>query len=129
MTKDVVPSPPKPMNSRHQIIDSPISRDREVLPPAPPRKKSKRSDANKGIQIAENPRSPARDDVSFSELSCISLLSSFYSNLLVTVILFVFFSQVFSRCWPWPPALSGFETRPLNSRVKTFTFSSTSFFS
>jgi hypothetical protein len=110
-------------------VDSQILKNPEENPLAPPKKKSKKSDANKGIQIAENPRSPARDDVSFSELSCILLLSSFYSNLLVTVILFVFFSQVFSRCWPWPPALSGFETRPLNSRVKTFTFSSTSFFS
>jgi hypothetical protein len=50
-------------------MDLPQSKDHEVSPQAPPKKKSKKSDANKGILIAENPHSPARDNVTFA-LTC-----------------------------------------------------------
>ena len=54
----------KPMSPREQTVDSSIPKDPAAGPEAPPKKKSKKGDANKGIKIAENPTVPSADDVS-----------------------------------------------------------------
>ncbi len=57
-------TPMKPMSPREQTADSSIPKDPVASPEAPPKKKSKKGDANKGIKIAENPMVPSADDVS-----------------------------------------------------------------
>ena len=57
-------TPMKPMSPREQTADSSILKDPATGPEAPPKKKSKKGNANKGIKIAENPTVPSADDVS-----------------------------------------------------------------
>ena len=59
----------KPMSPREKNTDSAIPKDPVAGPEAPPKKKSKKGDANKGIKIAENPAVPSMEDVS-SFLTC-----------------------------------------------------------
>ncbi|KAM0825260.1 hypothetical protein ACQ4PT_069675 [Festuca glaucescens] len=61
-------TPMKPMNPREQTADSAIPKDPAAGPEPPPKKKSKKSDSNKGIKIAENPTVPAVDDPIMREM-------------------------------------------------------------
>ncbi|KAM0904346.1 hypothetical protein ACQ4PT_018060 [Festuca glaucescens] len=61
-------TPMKPMSSREQTADSTIPKDPAAGPKAPPKKKSKKGDANKGIKIAKNPTVPSMDDPIMREM-------------------------------------------------------------
>jgi hypothetical protein len=54
----------KVTNLQEHVAESPKPQKPTESPQAPLKKKAKRSDANKGILISENPPMPSMDDVS-----------------------------------------------------------------
>jgi hypothetical protein len=75
-----ISSPTKPMSPLEKTLASLISKGATIRIHAPPNKRTKKHDANKGINIYENPSDPPKDDVRSSSIS-FSLI--FHSTILL----------------------------------------------
>jgi hypothetical protein len=75
-----ITSPTKPMSLREQTLTLLILKGATVGIHAPPPKRTKKDDANNGINISENPSAPPKDDVRSSSIS-FSLI--FHSTILL----------------------------------------------
>ncbi|KAM0906277.1 hypothetical protein ACQ4PT_016849 [Festuca glaucescens] len=57
-----IKTPAKTLSPREETVDSPRLEEPTKIPRAPPKKRTKKTNANKGIKIFENPPIPSMDD-------------------------------------------------------------------
>ena len=72
-----IKAPTKMVNPREETVESPKLEEVAESPRAPPKKKSKKNTANKGIKISENLPVPSMDDVSLLSFHVIAFCRPF----------------------------------------------------
>jgi hypothetical protein len=90
-----VKAPTKIVIPQEEIVESPKSTPVAERPRVHPKKKLRKDNANKGIEIIENPPAPSLDDVIFADFS---YLSKFHESV-----------GECASTWTWPPDVLGFE--------------------